>query len=323
MFAVGASPVPEPSSTAHGRRAPLRPLSPHSAPPGASDRTPLDAAVRAPLHPVIREMRITRLGEGLAARGAILPGPAARTAAAVARFAAHAATAGVSVPEVVGTHALRAAANPEVLLSRLSMPVRVLSGEEEARLGFQGAIAGLAHSGAAAGVVVLDIGGGSVEVTWGTSRAIRGSATLSLGSVILTNRFLRHDPPRRSEITGLRDHLARVLIPVLGPLRGRRGPLIGVGGTITTMAAIAQHLRPYDPDRVHGFRLSKPAVDRLTGELCRLPIAERRRLPGLQPERADIIAAGALVLQHIMADLGRRVIVVSEADLLWALVLGL
>ncbi len=128
----------------------------------------------------------------------------------------------------------------------------------------------------------------------------------------------------------MRRHLARTVDPRLAAVPGdprfpaaRRRPLrvIGVGGTITTMAAIVQRLTPYDPDRVHGFRLSRRAVARVTGELAVMPPADRRELRGLQPERADIIVAGALVLEHVLARTGVRAITVSEADLLWALVL--
>ena len=97
--------------------------------------------------------------------------------------------------------------------------------------------------------------------------------------------------------------------------------VFGVGGTITTIAAIVQRLDPYDPDRVHGFRLPAREVARVTGVLVAMSLAARRRLPGLQPERADIILAGALVLGYLLEQVGARAITVSEADLLWALVL--
>jgi exopolyphosphatase / guanosine-5'-triphosphate,3'-diphosphate pyrophosphatase len=267
-------------------------------------------------------MAITRLGEGLQGDGIIRPAAAARTAAAVEEFAQMAESHGTPPPAVVGTHALRAARNPEELLDRLLFPVRVLGGEDEARLGFQGALAGLGPLPPATRLLVVDIGGGSVEVTRGTPRGVRESVILPLGAVTLTQQFLSHDPPLGAEVTALRRHLGRVLSPSLARMQGRFR-LVGVGGTITTMAALAQHLDPYDPDRVHGFRLPPRAVDAVTGQLLALPLEGRRRLSGLQPERADIIPAGALVLQHLLRTLGRQSITVSEADLLWALVLDL
>jgi len=152
---------------------------------------------------------------------------------------------------------------------------------------------------------------------------MEGSESLPLGAVVLTRQFLAHDPPRAAEVAALRAHLARTLAPSLSRLHHRRYRLIGVGGTVTTMAALAQRLDPYDPDRVHGFRLPRRAVDRITRDLLARPVEDRRRLPGLQPERADIIPAGALAVQYLLRTLGRESLTVSEADLLWALVLGL
>lgn len=289
----------------------------------ASPRSPRvspSASVRRPrLRPILRRIAITRLGEGLDVGGALRPEAAARTAAAIVEFAGLAASAGAPKPIVVGTYALRVARNPEELLRRVR-PVRVLSGHEEARLGYQGALAGLGASGASR-VVVVDIGGGSVELTEGTPGRIGATHSFPLGCVVLTRRFLAHDPPRPAEIAALRRSLTRRLGPILAGLRRRRFRLVGVGGTITTMAALAQRLAPYDPDRVHGYRLSLTAVRALTADLLALPLADRRRLPGLQPARADIIGAGALVLEHLLAGAGRRSFVVSEADLLWALLL--
>lgn len=279
--------------------------------------------MRPRLEPVLRRISITRLGEGLGAGGSIGPVAAARTATAVEEFAGLAASAGAPSPEVVGTYALRTARNPEELLRRLDRPVRVLTGPEEARLGFQGALAGLGITRAGFHILVADVGGGSVELTRGTPRRIDESHSLPLGCVVLTQQFLAHDPPHPAEVAALRAQLAQSLDPILFRLRRRRLRLVGVGGTITTLAALDQRLAPYDPDRVHGYRLKTSAVRALTKGLVSEPLAARRRRPGLQPERADIIGAGALVLEHLLVSLGRRSLVVSEADLLWALVLGL
>ena len=298
----------------------------------------LDATPSSPrLHPVLRHLTITRLGEGLTPGGPLRPDAAARTADAVHRFVALAQDAGAPDPGLVGTYALRTARDPQVLLSRLGRPLRILTGDEEARLGYDGVLAGLSPRRRPSHLLVVDIGGGSVELTWGRGSRIMAAHSVPAGAVVLTERFLAHDPPRPAEIAALRRHLARTVDPSLAAVPGdrrlaavrgrpavRRRPLrlIGVGGTITTMAAIVQRLRPYDPDRVHGFRLSRRDVARVTGELAAMPVADRRGIPGLQPERADIIVAGALVLEHVLASTGVREITVSEADLLWALVLN-
>ena len=279
-------------------------------------------SIQRSFRPILRRLVITRLGEGLNDSGAIQSAAAARTAAAVQELVSLAASRGVPEPVIVGTYALRAARNPEELLRRLGRPVRVLTGKEEAALGFQGILAGLGISGPAFRIVAVDIGGGSVELTDGTANGLRETHSLSLGCVVLTQRFLAHDPPLASEVEALRDFVAESEAPVLAPLRRRRFRFVGVGGTITTAAALAQRLVPYDPDRVHGYRLSAAALRRLTGRLLAVPLVERRRMPGLQPERADVIGAGVLVLEHLMVELGRRTLVVSESDLLWALLLG-
>lgn len=274
------------------------------------------------LCPVLRRLSITRLGEGLDATHTLLPEPAARTAAAVEEFAGAAESLGAPNPVVLATYALRAARNPQELLSRVPRPVRILSGEEEARLGFFGAVAGLAPRNIGSAVLVLDIGGGSVELTWGTQREVEGSDSLPLGCVVLTHRFLAHDPPKAEEVAALQRYVDEALRPLLGRLRSVSRTIIGVGGTITTMAAIDQRLDPYDPDKVHGHRLSVDRVRVIRAELLAHSLAARRKVPGLHPQRADVIIAGALVLERVLEGLGGRAIQASEADLLWAVLLG-
>ncbi|HTD45667.1 MAG TPA: Ppx/GppA family phosphatase [bacterium] len=279
---------------------------------------------------VEQRLIITRLGEGLGTSGAIRPAAAKRTAAAVDEFIETASAAGAGPPILVATHPLRVARNPDELLSRLRFPVRILSGDEEARLGFHGALAGIGSLRSDARVLVVDIGGGSVELTCGDRHRIENNLSLPIGAVVLTEQFVSHDPPLRREIAAVDEALTRTLKSPLErisrPVRGmsQKVPLrvIGVGGTITTMAALDQRLDPYDPDRVHGYRLTRGAVQRITRRLLAQTVAARRDLPGLQPERADIIAAGALVLRHLLVELDSRQITVSETDLLWALVLG-
>ena len=278
---------------------------------------------RPTVRPVDRRLTITRLGEGLHAGGLLTPDAAARTSVVVEEYVARARDLDAAEPVVAATYAVRAARNPEMLLARLSTPVRVLGGDEEAALGFRGALLGLTDLPPQASVVVLDVGGGSVELTWGTVRGgVGGARSLPVGCVIMTHRAIAHDPPDPGEIAALVQTLASALDPVVAPLRPRADRLLGVGGTVTTLAAMAQRLVPYDPDRVHGYALTVDAIEGLLESMRRLPLAGRRHLPGLQPERADVIIAGTLVVRHVLASLHRRVITASEADLLWALVAG-
>jgi exopolyphosphatase/guanosine-5'-triphosphate,3'-diphosphate pyrophosphatase len=273
------------------------------------------------LQPVLQHLQITRLGERLDPGGRIQPGAAARTAVAVKQFVGLARDAGALDSVLVGTHALRTAQNPDELLARLDDPVRILTGDEEARLGYRGVLAGLGSSPIPPRLLVVDIGGGSVELTWSRRSRVEGSQSVPAGAVVLTERFLAHDPPLPTEIFALRGHLTHTLDPALSKASGKGLRVVGVGGTITTIAAIEQRLSPYDPERVHGYRLTRRSVERITEELAALPLVGRRRLAGLQPERADIIVAGAVVLQHLLARSGVRSLTVSEADLLWALLL--
>jgi len=283
-----------------------------------------DTAPNGTVRPIDRRLTITRLGEGLHAGSLLTPDAAVRTAVVVEEYIARARDLDVGEPVVAATYAVRAARNPETLLARLSVPVRVLGGDDEAALGFRGALLGLRELPPQEAVVVLDVGGGSVELTWGTGQGgIDGTVSLPIGCVVMTRRAIAHDPPVAAEIEALAATLASALDPVLAPLRARANRLIGVGGTVTTLAAMAQRLVPYDPDRVHGYALTAAAVEGLLESMRRLTLAERRRLPGLQPERADVIIAGTLVVGHVLASMHRSAITASEADLLWALVAAL
>lgn len=285
-----------------------------------------DVDATSGVRPVERALEITRLGEGLHAGELLTAEGVDRTASAVREYVARAAALGVPSPVVAGTYALRAARNPQLLLGRVRVPVRVLNGEEEAALGFRGAVTGLRDLDPAARVLVLDVGGGSVELSWGTARhGIEGSRSRPVGCVVMTRRMFAHDPPDTGEVAALEGAVAASLDPVVRPLRsgptGSQAPrLVGIGGTVTTLAAMAQRLVPYDPDRVHGFGVTAAEVDRLLATMRAVPLVERRHLPGLQPERADVIIAGTLVVRHVLASLGRDVITASETDLLWALV---
>jgi exopolyphosphatase/guanosine-5'-triphosphate,3'-diphosphate pyrophosphatase len=258
--------------------------------------------------PLCRRLVTTRLGEGLEP-GAPLRGAARqRTLQALGGFARLMAGFRPEVVQAVATSAVREAGNGAEFAAAaarvLGAPVRVISGEEEARLSYLGAVWGLGLDRA----VVVDIGGGSTELTYPRGDALV-SRSCPVGAV------------RCTAARASRPDVERALAPITAGVP-QDLPLVGVGGTVTTLAAVEMGLVPYDPDRVHGSRLSAPEVDRLYARLAGLDLAERRRVPGLQPERADIILAGTMILQVLLAYLGRPEIVVSEADLLYALVLA-
>ncbi len=262
--------------------------------------------------PVFFDLRTTRLGEGLAEGCFLRPGAVARTLDALSEFKLKLRAHGVGRVRAVATSAAREAANAGEFLeqarSRCGLVVEVISGEEEAFLSYKGALSAL--PGLSSGVVV-DIGGGSTEFTFlAGGRLVCRS--IPVGAVRLTEK-----PLLLSELLAFfKDVLEEV----------KRLPeknLVGVGGTITSLAAIDQQLAVYDPQRVQGYRLSREAVTRILFLLAAKDREERRKTPGLQPERADIIVAGTTVLWAILGYLEAPEIIVSEADLLHGIILGL
>ncbi len=157
---------------------------------------------------------------------------------------------------------------------------------------------------------MLDIGGGSTELTLGGPDGIAFTTSLQAGCVRLTERFLRADPPRADQLETCARHV-RSLLPALSPLEA-----IGVAGTVTTVAAIDLDLSTYDPDRIHGHRISRAAADAVLERLARLPLAERERVPGLEPARAPVIVGGLVILREVLDAYGLDAIEASERDIL-------
>jgi exopolyphosphatase/guanosine-5'-triphosphate,3'-diphosphate pyrophosphatase len=204
----------------------------------------------------------------------------------------------------IGTSAIRDAENGEAFLGEVEwsygFKTRLLSGDEEAALTCKGVANGRPLDEA---TLVLDIGGGSTELIT-ASRCV----SLDIGSVRLTERFLRSDPPTREELDACAAAV-REALPELEPTS-----VIGVAGTITSLAAL--ELGHYDPEQIHGRRLSREEVEAQLERLASLPIAERRRLPGLEPERAPVIVAGAVIVDEVLRRYGLAGLKVSERDLL-------
>lgn len=252
---------------------------------------------------VLRKDRVqTRLGEGPAGR---LPRPAVRaTLDAVRRFLAHLDGEESTRVVAVATAAVRDAANREALLGPLrereGIAVRVLSGIEEARLGAEAALRSFSIEDG----VVADLGGGSLQLTQVRAGRIDRIASLPLGAIRLTQRFLATDPPSERERGALRDEVRRLLRPALSPA-GSAHRLVFLGGTVRALARI--HLASQVGDRSrHGLRLRLGDVEAIRARLERLPAALRGRVRGLKAERADTIVAGALVIEEVLALLGPK-----------------
>ncbi len=274
------------------------------------------------LAPVRERATVTRLGQGVDATGRLHPEAEARTLACLARYADEARELGAFPVAAVGTSALRDAEGGGPFLDRaaalLGERPRVLSGEDEARLTFAGALSGLALAGE---VAVLDIGGGSTEWVVGTNGAggprVRSAQSVNVGAVRLTERFVRGDPPSAAERAAVRAATLEALRPLSAAPFG--GELVGVAGTVTTLAAVHLGVHPYDGARVHGARLTRAELEATLERLASLPLAERTCLPGLDPARADVIVAGGELLAAVLAWCGAEALHVSDRGVRWGL----
>jgi exopolyphosphatase/guanosine-5'-triphosphate,3'-diphosphate pyrophosphatase len=262
---------------------------------------------------------ITRLGKGVDAAKRLAPEAMELTLEVLTRFATDARALGAAQIAVSATSAARDASNgPEFLSAvktRAGLTVEVLSGDEEARLSFASAFADF---GGQRPLVVIDIGGGSTEFIFGdTAGAITFRHSFDVGSVRLTERFLNGDPPAPAELAAMEDFLAQTFAALPAPAAGFQ--LVGVAGTVTTICAVARTIEPYDAALVHGAELARGEIAETTQRLAHLPVALRRTLPGLQPKRADVIVAGAVILRSAIEVLEAPTVVVSDRGLRWGL----
>jgi exopolyphosphatase/guanosine-5'-triphosphate,3'-diphosphate pyrophosphatase len=266
-----------------------------------------------------RRTTVTRLGERLEASGRLSDAAIARVSEALADYRETIDRLGADRVVAVATSAMRDAENgPEFrdeILRRFGIDARTISGDEEARLTFLGATAGRE---AGAETLVVDIGGGSTEYVTGHPAADPDfHVSTRMGSVRHTERHLHGDPPTSAELAALAEDARSIVeTDVPAAVRERVESGIAVAGTATSLAAIDQELDPYDPDRVHGYRLARASCERLVARLAALTLDERRNVTGLHPDRAPTIVAGAAILLESMRAFGLDEIEVSENDIL-------
>ncbi len=250
--------------------------------------------------PVLERATITRLGQGVDATRTLAPEATRRTLDCLSRYAEDIRASGAVHVAVAGTSAMRDAAGGESFRaeakSLLGVEPRVISGREEAELTFEGAMTGLGLSGP---VTVVDVGGGSTEIVTGdVATGPDRAVSLDVGSVRLTERHVRTDPLTPNEIVSIRNDVRRALeASGIVPTR----TIVGVAGTVTTLAAYALDVAPYDSERVHGARLSGATIDAAVLALAGMPLSQRRSLGSVQPERADVIVAGGLIVSEVLA----------------------
>ncbi len=274
------------------------------------------------LFAVAERATITRLGEGVDKTRRLKPAAVTRTQECLEEYAGIVANVGVDLVAVVGTSAMRDAAGGEALIARVQalfgVDAKVISGETEARLTFRGTLSGLPIT-TGTEAAVFDIGGGSTEIVF----ARRGATTLDyaqsfdVGSVRLTERCIRSDPPQCAELEAIQATLARALGEV-PPLATRVVP-VGVAGTMTTLAAVALGIAPYDGERVHGSTLSRARLAEVVAALAAVDVEARRKIPGMEPKRADVIVAGGLIALALLDRWGAEAARVSDRGVRWGL----
>ncbi|KAA0023877.1 Ppx/GppA phosphatase family protein [Antrihabitans cavernicola] len=284
---------------------------------------------------VRREMRIVRLGQGVDATGAFVPEAIERTRVALHEYVGMMQEAHIDAVRMVATSATRDASNREDFFSMTRAELgaviagaeaEVITGDEEARLSFAGAVGEL--DSAAGPFVVVDLGGGSTELVLGDTTGVQAAFSADVGCVRTTERCLHDDPPTAEQVAAAKAFASERLAPAFAqvPVEQAR-TWVGVAGTMTTIAAIANDLPTYDPARVHLSRLSLDAVYDVCNRLVAMTRDERAALGPMHPGRVDVIGGGAIITSVLAEEFSRRAgigeLIVSEHDILDGIAMSL
>ena len=278
--------------------------------------------------PLERKMEITRLGKGVDKNKTILEDSARKTLEVLSGYWSLVKDYDVKKYRAVGTSAVREASNGDWFVSyvyeHLGMSIDVISGREEAKLSFYGAVkdVDLSHpvckTGTGEEVLILDVGGGSTEFILGDCNCKLGLVrSIDLGSVSLTEKFIGSGKPDKDNLNLMRRYIANKLDETIGKIKQHKSLfIIGVAGTITTLAAIDLKLEVYDSEKIHRHILNLEKIEDIHKDLCGLDLEERKKVAGLDPGRADIIIGGTAIVLEILRMLDMREILVSERDIL-------
>lgn len=282
---------------------------------------------------LLRRRAITHLGQGLVPTGYLAPVPMARSLAVLNEFSRDLRQFKVAANRAVATQAVRQARNRRTFLDQLyqqtGLNVEVLNPAQEAGLSLAGVLSVLTPAAEDnQPLLVFDVGGGSTEWALVLPGQQAIFASLPLGASTLTQRWLVNDPPTKAELLALRAEIQHQLrqLPetfLSNPRLRGRWRLVGTAGTVTTLASISLGMTDYAPQRINNLVISRATVDRLTGQLVTRSEAERSQLPGLEPGKAGVIVAGALIIQEILALYQRASLVVIDAGLLEGVLLQL
>ena len=265
---------------------------------------------------VQERVEITRLGEGLSTTGILAETAIQRTIRRVRQMVRDLKSQQVNPIFIVGTMALRSAKNGRDFHTQMRAahlpPVNVLGGDEEARLGHLAVTSTLQLGSGKKSYCIFDTGGGSTEFTFGQGSTITDRFSLPVGLVPVTEKYLTADRPPRKAVMSAMDEVFESLKMLDGK---QTDTLIGIGGTVTTLGATHIAIEPYDPRKIHGIKLTTQAIQTLRERIFLVNLEERKRIPGLDPKRADVIIAGVLITQVIMEKLKQPELVVSDAGL--------
>lgn len=271
------------------------------------------------MHPLVDLCRFGRLGKGLDATGRLAADAIATSLEICREYRGVMDGCGIAQPIVIATQAAREAANADDFLGPaqqiLGAPIQVIAGEREAELAAL-AVARTFPELASARYLVVDVGGGSTEVIAVDAGRVVARTSIPIGAVRLTERHLHHDPPTAPEIVALSADIDRQLAALDLP---RSIPVVGTAGTATTLAAVKLGLERYDPEAVTGLRISRDAVNVLHARLLATSIAERKAMPGIEPQRADVIAAGAAIFARILQRIDAPVLITCDRGIRWGL----
>jgi exopolyphosphatase / guanosine-5'-triphosphate,3'-diphosphate pyrophosphatase len=285
-----------------------------------------DVAEDGALTELDRRSTVTRLGQGVDRTGVLADEAQERVFAALADYRRSIDEHDVTATTAVLTSAVRDARNgaefTEAVRTRFGLDARAISGDDEARLSFLGATSERADDDRR--IVVIDVGGGSTELVVGAGGEVDVHASTQAGVVRHTERFIRSDPPAPEELRLLAAEAADIYAAGLpADVRAAVEGGIAVAGTATSCAAMVQELDPYDPQRVHGFRLLEAQCQMLLARLAGMTNDQRREVPGLHPDRAPTIVAGVILLLEAMRAFGLDEVEVSEHDILHGAALDL
>ena len=284
---------------------------------------------------LLRRMEVVRLGQGVDATGRLVPEAIERTRKVLAEYAAQARDLGATAVRMAATSATRDAANrqdfEDMVVSTLGQAPDVITGREEAELSYLGATASLDAAARTHGAtpprppfLVVDIGGGSTEFVLGDADGVRAARSVDIGCVRMTERHLHGDPPTPEQIRRAEDDIRTALDQVTAEVPvAEATSLVGVAGSVTTVAALALELPAYDADAIHGSQIPIAAVRAVTADLLAATRKRRAAMPVMHPGRVDVIGAGALVLRVLMDEFAMAEVVVSEHDILDGIALRL